>query len=125
MGSSHVTTFQRSVVVHGCCCEMEILANSKWLETYSRHTVLLGAGFSSLSGGGISADCSLSPGGGISVEHSGDPSSMTIELEMNLILIVCTPLYMMGGRKKQYGEKENMSVINQRNLLNCQLYIIK
>ena len=55
--------------------------------------------FFSLSGGGISADCSLSPGGGISVEHSGDPSSMSIQLEMNLILNVCTPLYMMGKGK--------------------------
>ena len=50
--------------------------------------------------GGIPTDCSLSTGGGgVSVELSGDPSTMTIELEMNLILFVCTPLYMMGEVK--------------------------
>jgi hypothetical protein len=38
-------------------------------------------------------------GGGVSVEHSGNPSSMEIELYMNLILIVCTPIYMMGEGK--------------------------
>jgi len=58
-------------------------------------------------GDGISADCSLLPGGGgVSVERSGDPSSMTIELEMNLIPIVCTPLYRMGEGKSSRVRKK-------------------
>ena len=68
------------------------------LDLFKAHCSVRGWIFHSLSGGGLSADCSLSMGGGggISVEQSGDPSPMTIELEMNLILIVCTPSYMLG-----------------------------
>ena len=92
-------------------------------DLFKEHYSVRGWIFQSLFGGGISADFSPS-GCGISEERSGDRSSMTIELEMNLILIVCTPLY-RKGREKQYGEKEeDMSVINQSNLLNCQFYII-
>jgi len=70
------------------------------IDIFKAHCSVRGWIFHSLSGGGISADCSLSlGGGGISEEHSGYPSTMTIELEMNLILIVCTPLYMMGYGK--------------------------
>jgi len=68
------------------------------IDLFKAHCSVRGWIFHSLSGGGISADCSSS-GGGISLERSSDTSSMTIELEMNLILIVCTPLYMMGKGK--------------------------
>ena len=69
------------------------------IDLFKTHCSVRGWIFHSFSGGGMSVDCSLLPGGGISVERSGDPSSMTIELEMNLILIVCTPLYMMRKGK--------------------------
>ena len=67
------------------------------IDIFKAHCSVRGWIFHSLSGGGISADCSLSlggggGGGGVSVE----PSPMMIELEMNLILIVYTPLYTRG-----------------------------
>ena len=67
-----------------------------------------------LRGGEISADCSS--GGGIWVECSGDPSSMTRELEMKLILIVCT--FIQGGNgKSRRDEEEDMTVIKHSNVL--------
>ena len=90
-------------------------------DLFKAHCSVRGWIFHSLSGGGISADCSPS-GGGLSVERSGDRSSMTIELEMNLILIVCTPLYRIGKGKTVGRKRKNVS--DQSNLLNCQLYII-
>jgi len=78
------------------------------IDLFKAHSSVRGWIFHSLSGGGISVDCSLSPGGVISVERSGDPSSMTIELEMNLILIVCTLIYMTGeGKSSRVRKKKN------------------
>ena len=79
------------------------------IDLFKAHCSVRGWIFHILSGGGISADYSLSPGCGISVEHSGDPSSMTNELEMKLILIVCTSLYSMGEGKAAGRERRHVS----------------
>ena len=63
------------------------------IDLFKAHCSVRGWIFHRLSGAGISADCSLSVGAdGISVEQSSDPSPMTIELEMNLLLFLCTHL---------------------------------
>ena len=69
-------------------------------DRFKAHCSVRGWIFISLSGGGMSADCSVSlGGGGVSVERSADSPSMTIELEMKLILIVCTTLHRTGEGK--------------------------
>ena len=60
---------------------------------FKAHCSVRGWIFHRISESGMWADFSLTVGaGGI----SGDPSPMMIELEMNLLLFLCTPLYGIG-----------------------------
>jgi hypothetical protein len=75
-------------------------------------------------GGGISAVCSSSSGGGISADRSGVPSSMTRELEMISILIVGPFIQGREGNSVTGETKEDVSMINQSVVKGRRPYLI-